>query len=398
MGPIPKQEQDILSRFTAVPPVVWQCGLVLGWLLSPAAVFGDDTFRYAEGTYKQAERKYINDLPVLRLEGTPEEMGEQAAAFTTPAAKFLIDYPKELLALVGRQDEWPKLIELGQSMRAQFPREHLSELEAYARRSHLPPEVLMGVNTMVDSYRGDVSCSSLLIDPVRSATGGPLFGRNLDYFTLGKLHRYTLVVVYRPKHKHAFVSVTFPGLFGCLSGMNDAGLAVAVHEVFFARDRSPVFDSEGVPYLLAFRRILEECTTVEEAERLLRSIRRTTRLNLAVCDRQGGAVLEFTPKTVVLRRGEEGVCACANHFCCKELAVFTLSFRYHTLMQAKELLKVSLDDVAMKLDEVNMGRLTMHTMVFEPAPLVLHLAFGSLPSSAMPMKRLELAPLFNGKP
>lgn len=387
-----------MIRSTAVLSLLWQRGLILGVLLAPATAYGADTFRYAEGAYKKAELKYINDLPVLRLEGTPEEMGEQAAALTAPAAKFLINYPKELLALVGRQNEWPKLIELGQAMRAQFPREHLAELESYAQVSQLPRDVLMGVNTMVDSYRGDVSCSSLLIDPPRSVTGGPLFGRNLDYFTLGKLHKYTLVVVYRPKHKHAFVSVTFPGLFGCLSGMNDAGLAVAVHEVFFARDKSPVFDSQGVPYLMAFRRILEECTTVEQAEKLLRSMKRTTRLNLAVCDRQGCGVLEFTPKTVVLRRGENGICACANHFCSKELATFALPFRYRTLMQAQELPKVSLDDVAIKLDEVNLGRLTMHTMIFEPVPLVLHLAFGSCPSSALPMKRLELAPLFNGKP
>lgn len=387
-----------MIRSTPVSPAVWRHCLVLGLVLIPAMAFGEDTFRYTEGTYKNAELKYINDLPVLCVEGTPAEMGEQAAALTAPAARFLISYPKELLSLIGRQQEWPKLIELGLSMRGQFPKAHLTELESYAQAAQLPRDVLMGVNTMVDSYRGDVSCSSLLVEPSRSATGAPLFGRNLDYFTLGKLHKYTLVTVYRPTNKHAFVSVTFPGLFGCLSGMNDAGLAVAVHEVFFARDHSPVFDSEGVPYLLAFRRILEECTTIEEAEKLLRSMKRTTRLNLALCDRQGCGVLEFTPKTVVLRRGEEGICACANHFCSKELATFVLPFRYRTLMQAQQLPKLGLDDVTQKLDEVNLGRLTMHTMIFEPVPLVLHLAFGSCPSSALPMKRLELAPLFGVQP
>jgi hypothetical protein len=32
-------------------------------------------------------------------------------------------------------------------------------------------------------------------------------------------------------------------------------------------------------------------------------------------------------------------------------------------------------------------------MIFEPVPLKLHLAMGSAPSSALPLKTLELAPL-----
>ena len=107
--------------------------------------------------------------------------------------------------------------------------------------------------------------------PEHSATKGPLFGRNLDFYTLGMLDKYSLVTVHRPKGKHAFVSIGFPGLFGCVSGMNDAGLALAVHEVFLARDGASMFNPKGVPYTFCFRRILEECETVEEAEKLLRA-------------------------------------------------------------------------------------------------------------------------------
>jgi hypothetical protein len=40
-----------------------------------------------------------------------------------------------------------------------------------------------------------------------------------------------------------------------------------------------------------------------------------------------------------------------------------------------------------------MGPLTVQTMIFEPAELKLHLAIGSCPSSALPMKIVELKPL-----
>ena len=104
--------------------------------------------------------------------------------------------------------------------------------------------------------------------------------------------------------------------------------------------------------------------------------------------------MEATPKSVVLRRPEDGICACVNHFCSKELRGFVPSRRYNTLMQAKGLPPLGLVDVARKLHEVSQGKMTLQTMIFEPAALRLHLAIGSCPSSAQPLKALDLGPRF----
>jgi isopenicillin-N N-acyltransferase-like protein len=244
-------------------------------------------------------------------------------------------------------------------------------------------------------FIGGFNCSSLIVEPDRSATKGPLFGRNLDYFTLDVLDRYSLVTVCRPEGKHAFASIGFPGLFGCLSGMNDAGLALATHQVYGSLDASPRFNPKGMPYTFCFRQILEQCTTVEEAERLLRSAERTTFFNLAICDRRGGAVFEATPKTLAVRRAEAGICACTNHFRTAELLLFPFCRRYDKLMESKSLRRLAVADVAQKLDEVNQGSLTVQTMIFEPATLKLHLAIGKCPSSSQPMKELDLKRLFD---
>jgi len=105
--------------------------------------------------------------------------------------------------------------------------------------------------------------------------------------------------------------------------MNDAGLALAILEVYTSNDDSLKFDPKGTPYAMCYRRILEECSTVAQAEELLRSMKRTTRNNLAVCDRNGGAVFEVTPKNVVVRPPEGDICNCTNHFRTKELATTT---------------------------------------------------------------------------
>src|SRR5262249_50790287 len=160
--------------------------------------------------------------------------------------------------------------------------------------------------------------------------------------TLGFLHEYSLVILCRPQGKHAFASVGFPGLLGCLSGMNDAGLTLATLEVYSTRDGAPSFDPRGTPYALCYRRLLEECTTVAEAETLLRSMHRTTAMNLAICDPQGGAVFEITPKSVAVRRPEAGICPCTNHFRTKELATSTHCIRYDILAKSGELPKLGL--------------------------------------------------------
>ena len=172
---------------------------------------------------------------------------------------------------------------------------------------------------------------------------------------MGWLDKYSLVTVHRPKGKHAFVAIGFPGMFGCVSGMNDAGLTLAVHEVFLSHDESPIFNEKGMPYAFCFRRMLEECSTVEEAEKLLRSTERTTILSLAVCDPRRSVVLEMTPKSVVARHQNEGILACTNHFRTDELAVIPWCPRYRKLIQARKIDKIDISDVAKKMDEANMG-------------------------------------------
>jgi hypothetical protein len=362
-------------------------------LQGPFALAGDQQ-TFEEGRHGEGELKFINDLPVLVVAGTPEEMGRQKAVLTANAMTQLAKYPKMFAAQLHRKDRWEKLLERAKLLVPQFPPDQLAEIRAFGEESGIDRDIGLVGNTLADIYRGGFACSSLIVEPNRSATDGPIFGRNLDFYTLGLLDKFNLVTVHRPVGKHAFVSIGFPGLFGCLSGMNDTGLSLAVHEVYIGRDNAPIFNPKGVPYTMCFRRILEECSTVAEAEALLRSTERTTILNLAVCDRTTSAVLEMTPKTVVRRPSVDGICVCTNHFRSPELYVPMPCPRYDTLMNAGKMNKLGIADVAKELHEVNMGVLTVQTMIFEPAALRVHVGIGSRPASALPLKPLDLAPLF----
>jgi isopenicillin-N N-acyltransferase like protein len=366
-------------------------------LYHPSPVAAVEERPFQEGRFEGGQLRYINDLPVLTVAGTPAEIGRQKAALTGEVARKLADYPKQLMRTGnGENDRWQKLVEMAAALKPQIPPDYRNEMRAFADKGGFDQQWEIGVlgNVMVDIYRGGFGCSSIMVEASRSSTSGPLFGRNLDFYTMGILDKYGLVTVHRPKGKHAFASIGYPGIFGCISGINDAGLALAVHEVFLSRDRAPMFNPKGMPYTMCFRRMLEECSSVDEAEKLLRSTERTTLLSLAVCDRKKAAVFEMTPNTVAVRYADDGLCFCTNHFRTDELIMFAWCRRYPILEKAQSMKTLGVDDVAKKLNQVNAGRMTVQSMIFEPEPLVLHLAMGSCPSSALPMKKLELQPLF----
>lgn len=359
------------------------------WAATPAV-----SLPYREARCGPAELKYVNGLPLLVLAGGPAEIGEQGATLVGSQARQLIDYPRLLLSQIGLGDKFPGLLAAGRRLLPQFPPDHLAELEAFARTAGVDRDLLVGVNTMVDTYRGGLGCSSLLVEAERSKTGGPLFGRNLDFYSLGILQKYSLVTVCRPQGKRAFCAVGFPGMVGCLSGMNDAGLALAVHEVLLAGDGAPLFDSRGVPYTLLLRRILEECRTVDEAERLVRAAARTTLFNLALCDPERARVLEVTPRTVAARLPERGLLACTNHFRSPELrTLLRFSWRYQALWESQERDRLDVADIARKLHEVSQGPMTLQTMVFEPKAMRLHVSLGASPAWALPLRTLDAGQL-----
>lgn len=353
--------------------------------------------QFTPAKHSTGELRVFSGLYVVEVAGSPEEIGEQLGT--------LLKQP--INALMSKQDEFARGFGLGNNIKdalksglasaaqlltPSFPDSQRRELQATARTAGVDPRVLTLGNLMYELSQFP-ACSTLAVEPSRSATGNMLFGRNLDFPTFGFLDKYSVLIIYRPQGKHAFASVSFPGFVGVASGMNDAGLCVAQLEVGRSAEKNPRLNLGGTPVAMCFRRLLEECTTVDEAEKLLRSQKRLIMCNLAICDRHESAVLEITPKSVVRRADQQGICPCTNHFRTDPLAVNTRCGRYDKLCRAFSHEKLGVKDVGQFLNDVNQGGNTIQTMIFEPASLKVHLSLGPPPSSARPLKTLDLAEL-----
>lgn len=360
---------------------------------------GQAAFAYPEARHGAGVLRQIGGLPVLTAQGTPEEVGEQIGVLAARPGCRVTSYPRDLLRFFRAEWSFNALLAAGRGMLPRFPAHHRTEMDAIARHGGLDPDLVLAGNTFFD-IKKMVACSSILVEPGRSATGEILFGRNLDFPTMGYLHHYTLVTVYKQPGKRTFASIGFPGMVGVLSGMNDAGLCLAVHEAYVGGDESPTFDKKGMPFALAMRRLLEECSTIDEAAAFLRTLPRTTHLNVPMADARHAAVLEVTSKNVEVRKAAEGLCLCTNHFLTPALQVKGQRNSYETLdrmrrlEERQKLAKLGVADVQEALHAANLAQHTLQTMVFAPQSRTLWLAYGRCPSSAEPLRKLELAELF----
>ncbi len=149
--------------------------------------------------------------------------------------------------------------------------------------------------------------------------------------------------------------------------MNDAGLCVAQLEVNYSATMRAAREFVGHPVAMCFRRLLEECSTVDEAEKLLREQNRMMMCNLGrLRPLASGGFSRSHPKTVARRDDEHGLCLCTNHFRTPQLSVGTQCRRYDQLSHGQQIDKLAVSDVAKLLNSANQGIFTIQTMIFEP--------------------------------
>ncbi|MFC1474862.1 C45 family autoproteolytic acyltransferase/hydrolase [bacterium] len=108
----------------------------------------------------------------------------------------------------------------------------------------------------------------------------------------------------------AILSVTLLGDYGCPGGMNEAGLAAVCSYVFPGR-----IGITGVPPRGMIKKVLKECSSVEEAVALIENTKRRFGSNFLLADATGrAAIVEFKPSAVETIEIRDTAAGRANHF------------------------------------------------------------------------------------
>jgi hypothetical protein len=154
----------------------------------------------------------------------------------------------------------------------------------------------------------------------------------------------------------------------------------------------------GMPSVLLFRRVMEEAATVSEGLEILEKSARVASNNLMLLDAAGSAaVAEMGPKQFKVRRPEEGILYATNYFMAGKARKGCPRFRTLEQFCNQHRGKIDLPGLQDVLDEVNQGRVTVQSMIFNPAALRIHLSMGLLPSSKGEYRSISFREALLGK-
>lgn len=328
-------------------------------------------------------------LPIIELRGAGTAIGREHGLRLRDPIRVL--HQKYLRKWYPSQDAYEQALQQASMFRDHLLPEHLAELQALADAAGMRFDEAMLANSFLDLAHIQ-GCSTIALPAEASPDGVPRLGRNLDFPSLEIADKHSVLFIVHPRDRYAFVAVGWPGMIGVLSGMNEHGLTVANMEVPGAGG-----PPRAMPYILLYRAVLEQCRTVDEALSLLERTPRQTVNNLMIMDAAGNrAIAEITPREVVVRRGlAKAALIGTNHQRGQDQDRPGLCSRYDLLHEAarKDFGRIDTAVLERMLDKVAQGKMTMQSMVFEPAGRVIYLATGA-EATRRPYQRIDLVPYF----
>jgi hypothetical protein len=162
-----------------------------------------------------------------------------------------------------------------------------------------------------------VGCTSFGTWDARSQDSTMIIGRNFDFYVNDDFARDKIVAFYNPSQGNKFMTVTWGGFIGAVSGMNDKGLSVTINAA-----KSVVPTSAATPVSLVAREILQYATNIKEATVIAKKRKMFVSESLLIASAydKKAVIIEKTPDTLDVYDPNSNFILCANHFQGKLLA------------------------------------------------------------------------------
>lgn len=162
-----------------------------------------------------------------------------------------------------------------------------------------------------------VACTSFGVWDQRTEDGELLIGRNLDFHVGDEFAEEKIMAFVEPDEGHNFMFVTWPGMIGACSGMNEHGLCVTINA---AKSAIPL--RTGTPISLLIREMLQHASNIDEAHLIALKRNVFVAESILVGSAKDGkaAVIEVAPWGVELHVSGENQITCSNHFQSEEFS------------------------------------------------------------------------------
>jgi hypothetical protein len=239
-----------------------------------------------------------------------------------------------------------------------------------------------------------VGCTSFGVWGSKSKDSSMLIGRNFDFYAGDEFAANKIVCFEKPENGFGFMMVTWGGMIGTVSGMNESGLTVTINAA-----KSEIPTSARTPISLLAREILQYASTISEAYRIAQ--KRETFVSESILigsakDKQA-AIIEKSPFKIALVTPAGNYISCANHFQSPEFSTDPLNiqnikenasaYRYKRLIQNittntpldyKGVAAILRDQQGLNNSNIGMGNekalnqlIAHHSIIFMPEKLLV---------------------------
>jgi isopenicillin-N N-acyltransferase-like protein len=237
-----------------------------------------------------------------------------------------------------------------------------------------------------------VGCTSFGTWDARSKDSTMIIGRNFDFYVSDDFARDKIVAFFNPAQGYKFMTVTWGGFIGAVSGMNDKGLTVTINAA-----KSTVPTGAATPVSLVAREILQYAKNINEAVQIAKKRKMFVSESFLVASAydKKAVVIEKTPDTLDVYDPNTNFIVCANHFQGKVLSqskgnIEQLSnssslYRYQHLMAllnnngkntVQKTINILRDTKGLNNTNIGLGNekainqfISHHAIVFEPQKL-----------------------------
>ncbi|MEO6231053.1 MAG: C45 family peptidase [Ferruginibacter sp.] len=239
-----------------------------------------------------------------------------------------------------------------------------------------------------------VGCTSFGTWGNESKDSAMIIGRNFDFYVGDKFAEDKIVAFMHPKNGYRFMTVTWGGFIGAVSGMNEQGLAVTINA---AKTKIPY--GSATPVSLVTREILQYAKNIDEAISIAKKRKMFVSESFLVASAADNkaVIIEKTPDALDVYDPHQNHIVCTNHFQgaglvgtkenVQQVKESASEYRYERLM---ELLKANGQNTVQKTvailrdrkglhdTDIGMGNekainqmIAHHSIVFEPKKLLV---------------------------
>ncbi|WP_313112023.1 C45 family peptidase [Aequorivita sediminis] len=157
-----------------------------------------------------------------------------------------------------------------------------------------------------------VGCSSFAVWGDKTVDNDLLIGRNFDFYAGDDFAKEKIISFVNPSKGHNFMSVTWGGMIGVVSGMNDQGLTVTINA---GKSKIPLLAK--TPISIVTREILQYASTIDEAVAIAkkREVFVSEAIFIGSAKDKKAVIIEVSPDNFGVYEVENtNKLICSNHF------------------------------------------------------------------------------------